>query len=190
MAKTGTLAFTSHSPEAEGYRVFQSLGGAAAKAILTTKSGSVLLPKVAPCVKADYALSAYMGSVGWQSDPIGPVSFMSPPSATQACTDAPQLTFGVQKLKKKVKALKKTKWKAKVKFLADGMGNAHVVLSRKKKVLVALDKPLPAGRRNVTVKLEIPKKLRKAGKFLVTVTGSAPLGKARSKSTLALEVKK
>ena len=36
----------------------------------------------------------------------------------------------------------------------------------------------------------IPKKLRKAGKFIVTVTGSAPLGKARSKSTLILEVKK
>ena len=55
---------------------------------------------------------------------------MAPPSATQACTDAPQLTFGVQKLKKKVKALKKKKWKVSVRFLADGMGNAHVVLSQ------------------------------------------------------------
>ena len=77
-----------------------------------------------------------------------------------------------------------------MRFLADGMGNAHVVLSRKKKVVVAADKPLAADRRNVTVKLTIPKKLRKAGKFTVTVTGSAPLGKARSKSTLTLEVKK
>ena len=42
----------------------------------------------------------------------------------------------------------------------------------------------------MTVTLTIPKKLRKAGKFTVTVTGSAPLGKARSKSTLTLEVKK
>jgi hypothetical protein len=188
--KTGTLAFTTNSPEAEGYRVFASLAGAPAKAIMTTKTGSAVLPKVAPCVQADYSLSAFMGAVGWQSDPIGPVSFMAPPSATQACTDAPQLTFGVQKLKKKVKALKKKKWKVSVSFLADGMGNAHVVLSRKKKVIVAGDKPLAVGRRNVTMKLLIPKKLRKAGKFLVTVTGSAPLGKARSKSTLVLEVKK
>ena len=116
---------------------------------MTTKTGSVLLPKVAPCVKADYTLSAFMTGVGWQSDPIGPVSFMSPPSDTQACTDAPQLTFGVQKLKKKLKALKKKKWNVSVSFLADGMGNAHVVLSRKKKVVVAVDKPL-APRRAVT----------------------------------------
>ena len=190
VAKTGALSFTTNSPDAEGYRVFASLAGAPAKAIMTTKTGSAVLPKVAPCVKADYTLSAFMTSVGWQSDPIGPVSFMAPPSATQACTDAPQLTFGVQKLKKKIKALKKKKWKVSVRFLADGMGNAHVVLSQKKKVVVAADKPLAAGRRNVTMKLLIPKKLRKAGKFLVTVTGSAPLGKARSKSTLVLEVKK
>ena len=32
-----------------------------------------------------------------------------------------------------------------MRFLADGMGNAHVVLSRKKKVVVAVDKPLAAG---------------------------------------------
>ena len=115
---------------------------------------------------------------------------MAPPSATQTCSDAPQLTFGVQKLKKKLKALKKKKWNVSLTFLADGMGSAHVVLSQKKKVVVAADKPLAPGRRNVTMKLLIPKKLRKAGKFLVTVTGSAPLGKARSKSTLVLEVKK
>ena len=165
VAKTGALSFTTNSPDAEGYRVFASLAGAPAKAIMTTKTGSAVLPKVAPCVKADYTLSAFMTSVGWQSDPIGPVSFMAPPSATQACTDAPQLTFGVQKLKKKIKALKKKKWKVSVRFLADGMGNAHVVLSQKKKVVVAADKPLAAGRRNVTMKLLIPKKLRKAGKF-------------------------
>ena len=70
------------------------------------------------------------------------------------------------------------------------MGTAHVVLSRKSKKLVTADKPLGAARRNVSVTLTIPKKLRKAGKFTVTVTGSAPLGKARSKSTLTLEVKK
>ena len=189
-AKTGTLSFTTNSPDAEGYRIFASLAGAPAQPLMTTKTGSALLPKVAPCVKADYTLSAFMTGVGWQSDPIGPVSFMAPPSATQACTDAPQLTFGVQKLKKKLKALKKKKWNVSLTFLADGMGTAHVVLSQKKKVVVAADKPLAAGRRNVTMKLLIPKKLRKAGKFLVTVTGSAPLGKARSKSTLVLEVKK
>ena len=76
-----------------------------------------------------------------------------------------------------------------VRFLGDGMGTAHVVLSRGKKVITTADKPLAAGRRNVSVTLTIPKNLRKAGKFTVTVTGSAPLGKARSKSTLTLEVK-
>ena len=114
---------------------------------------------------------------------------MKPPSANQACTDAPQLTFGVRKLSKKIGALRKKKWRVKVRFLADGMGNAHVVLSRKGKKLVTADKLLAAVRREVTMTLTLPKKLRKPGKFTVTVTGSAPLGKARSKSTLTLEVK-
>ena len=71
------------------------------------------------------------------------------------------------------------------------MGTAHVVLSRARaRSSSTADKPLAAARRNVSVTLTLPKKLRKAGKFLVTVTGSAPLGKARSKSTLVLEVKK
>jgi hypothetical protein len=115
---------------------------------------------------------------------------MTPPSANQACTDAPQVTFGVQKLKKKINPLRRKKWRVTVRFLADGMGTAHIVLSRKAKQLVVIDKPLGPDRRETDVVLTIPKKLRKAGKFTVTVTGSAPIGKARSKSTLTLEVKK
>jgi hypothetical protein len=77
-----------------------------------------------------------------------------------------------------------------VRFLGDGMGTAHVVLSRKSKMILTVDRALGADRKEVSVTLTIPKKLRKPGKFTVTVTGSAPLGKARSKSTLTLEVKK
>jgi hypothetical protein len=95
----------------------------------------------------------------------------------------------VRKLEKKLNPLRKKKWRVKVRFLADGMGAAHIVLSRKGKKLVTADKPLAAVRREVTMTLTLPKKVRKAGKFTVTVTGSAPLGKARSKSTLTLEVK-
>jgi hypothetical protein len=70
------------------------------------------------------------------------------------------------------------------------MGIAHVVLSRKQKQLATADKPLGAARRNVSVPLTIPRNLRRSGTFTVTVTGTAPIGKARSKSTLTLEVKK
>jgi hypothetical protein len=190
ITKTHTLAFTANAPDAEGYRVFQSIAGAPATVILTTKASGVALPKVAPCVSVAYSLAAFHTGVGWQSDPVGPVGVMDPPSATQACTDAPQVTLGVRKLKKKLHPLKKKKWHVGIRFLADGMGNATVVLSRKGKKLVTAVKPLAATRRNVTVTLTIPKKLRKAGKFTVTVTGTAPLGKARSKSTLTLEVTK
>ncbi len=189
VSKTGTIAFNAHAPEADGYRVFASLAGAPAKLVMTTKVSGAALPKVAPCVKADYTLAGFNSAVGWQSDPLGPVSVMQPPSASQACTDAPQLTFGVQKLSRKLKALRAKKWRVKVKFLADGMGTAHLVLSRKGKKLLSVDKPLGPVRREVSIALTIPKKLRKAGKFTVTVTGSAPIGKARSKSTLTLEVK-
>jgi hypothetical protein len=190
ISKTGTLAFTTHAPEAEGYRVWASLAGAAAKLVMVTKSSGVALPKVPACVKADYTLAGFHSGLGWQSDPIGPASLMLPPSANQACTDAPQVTLLAQKLKKKVKALRKKKWRFPVRFLSDGMGTAHVVLSRKQKKLATIDKPLGASRRDVSVTLTIPKNLRKAGKFTVTVTGGAPIGKARSKSTLTLEVKK
>jgi hypothetical protein len=190
ITKTHTLAFTANAPDAEGYRVFQSIAGAPATVILTTKASGVALPKVAPCVSIAYSLAGFHTGVGWQSDPVGPVSVTDPPSATQACTDAPQVTLGVKKLRKKLHPLKKKKWHVGIRFLADGMGNATVVLSRKGKKLVTAVKPLAATRRNVTVTLTIPKKLRKAGKFTVTVTGTAPLGKARSKSTLTLEVTK
>jgi hypothetical protein len=115
---------------------------------------------------------------------------MAPPSDNQACTDAPQVTLLAEKLRKTLTALRKKKWRVSVRFLADGMGTAHVVLSRKGKKLVTADKPLGAERRNVSVALTIPKNLRRGGKFTVTVTGSAPIGNARSKSTLTLEVKK
>jgi hypothetical protein len=190
ISKSHVLSFTTHAPEAEGYRVFASIAGAPAKAVMTTKTSGVALPKVAACVSVAYALAAFHSGAGWQSDPVGPVSFMAPPSDTQACTDAPQVTLGVQRLRKKLHLIKKKKWHVPIHFLADGMGTAHVVLSRRGKKVLAADKPLGAARRNVTVTLTIPKKLRKAGKFTVTVTGSAPLGKARSKSTLTLEVTK
>jgi hypothetical protein len=190
ISKTNTISFTTHAPDAEGYHLLMSLAGAPAKLVVTTKTATVPMPKVTPCVKADFTVTGYANSVGWESDPVGPAGFMAPPSATQACTDAPQVTLGVRKLKKKLNPLRKKKWNVPIRFLADGMGTAHVVLSRKGKKLVTVDKPLGATRRNVTVVVAIPKKLRKAGKFLVTVTGSAPLGKALSKSSLTLEVKK
>ncbi len=190
LGKTGLLSFTPHSPEADGYRVFASLAGAPAKLVLSTAKSGVPLPKVAPCIKADYTLSAFKTSIGWQSDPIGPVSFMAAPSADQSCTDAPQVTLGVQKLKKKLKPLRRKKWRFPVRFLSDGMGTARVVLSRKSKRLAVVDKPLGSARRTVGVSLTIPKALRKPGTFTITVTARAPLGKAKTKSTLTLEVKK
>ena len=190
ITKTNTISFATHAPQADGYRLFASLAGAPAKLIATTKVSGIALPSVPPCVEADYTLSAFDTAVGWQSDPIGPAGYMAPPSATQACTDAPQVTLGVQKLQKKLGALTKKKWRVAIHFLGDGMGTAHVVLSRKSKKILTVDKPLGAVRKEVSVTLTIPKTLRKPGKFTVTVTGSAPLGKARSKSTLTLEVKK
>ena len=110
IAKTRTLAFTSHAPDAEGYRVFASLAGAPAKADHDDEDER-RRPAEGRALRRGrlHALRLPTG-VGWQSDPVGPVSFMAPPSATQACTDAPQVTLRVQKLKKKLKALKKKKW--------------------------------------------------------------------------------
>ena len=190
LSKSGALAFTPHSPEADGYRVFQTLPGAPAKLLLETKATTVTLPKIPACIASVYTVSAFQAGLGWQTDPIGPVTLQLPPSADQACTDAPQVTLGVQKLTKRIAPLRRKKWRVPVRFLSDGMGIAHVVLSRKQKQLATADKPLGAARRNVSVPLTIPKNLRRSGTFTVTVTGTAPIGKARSKSTLTLEVKK
>ena len=113
---------------------------------------------------------------------------MTPPSADQACTDAPQVTLGVQKLKKKINPLSRRSGASRCASWPTAWGRARRALAQGQDL--APDKPLGAARRNVSVTLTIPKKLRKPGKFTVTVTGNAPVGKARSKSTLTLEVKK
>ena len=158
ITKTHTLAFTPHAPDAEGYRVFASIAGAPAKLILTTKASGVALPKVAPASRSPTRSPASTSGVGWQSDPIGPVSFMAPPSGTQACTDAPQVTLGVQKLKKKLDALEKKKWR-----VADPLpGRRHGHCARR--ALARQEgrdrgrQAARATRRNVTVTLTIPKK--------------------------------
>ena len=188
-----SISWITHSPDAEGYQVLVSLAGAPAKELLTTKAASVPLPKVAACVQADYSVVGYQNGIGWHTAPLGPISAVTAPSDTQACTDAPQVTLLSQKIKKKLKPLSKKKWRIPVRFLADGMGNAHVVLSRKKKILVAVDKPLAATRRNVSVTVTIPKKLRPyfAGKktpVLLTIVGKDNVGHTSSlKQALTLK---
>ena len=129
--------------------------------------------------------------VGWQSDPIGPVSFMAPPSATQACTDAPAGDVRRAEAEEEGQARSRRRSGASRCASWPTAWAPRTSCSRARRSIVAASTSRSAAaRRNVTVTLQIPKKLRKAGKFLVTVTGSAPLGKARSKSTLILEVKK
>ena len=78
------------SPDAEGYRVFLSIAGAPAKAVLTTKAAERPAAEGRGLRQGRlHALRHTPTRIGWQSDPIGPVTLHGAAVRTQACTDAP-----------------------------------------------------------------------------------------------------
>ena len=143
ITKTHTLAFTANAPDAEGYRVFQSIAGAPATLILTTKASGVALPKVAPCVAVAYALAGFHNGVGWQSDPIGPVSVMAPPSRHAGLHRCPTGHAGRDRSSRRscMRSRRRSGMSASASW-PTAWAHATVVLSRKGKKLVTAVKPL------------------------------------------------
>ncbi len=190
----GSLAFTSRSPDADGYRVFRSVNGAPVEAVVDATGTSGVAPPPPPsCVPVTYTVQAFETALGWLSLPIGPVAFTKQPSATQLCTDAPKIKVG-KALKVKLKALKKSKWKVNVTVQPQGAGTLLAKLfpkkiTKKTKPFVTVTRPVLAPTK-VKIALILPKGARKAGTYTIRFETKAPVGKASRSATVKLEVLK
>jgi len=84
---------------------------------------------VAACVKADYWLTGYSASAGGER-PDRPGQLHGRAVRDAGLHRRSAVTLGAHKLKKKVKALTKKKWRVIVRFLGDGMGTRTSCLAQ------------------------------------------------------------
>lgn len=204
---SGLLSFTSQSPNAEGYRVIQTLGDAVAP-ILTTKATShIALPAVALCTPTSYQVQAFQSIVGWTSPLTPAVAFLRQPSATQRCTDAPSLTSAKIVIVKQ-KSLTKAKGSFSFVVQTNGLGSLTASATTKganKPVAEGTFTLATSGSIKVTLKLDPKLKLqfkqpkKKKGKkrrppavahISVKLVAAAPSGKATTSITVPVEVRK
>ena len=200
-ATTGQLSFTSNSPFAEGYNIYQSIAGAPATLVLTTHTTShVVVPPVALCTPVTYDVSAYASAVGWTSPPTAPVAFLRQPSATQKCTDAPSLAHGTKAVQLKAAGLKKHKGVFSFVVQANGMGSVIATATTKgvkKPIGTATVSAAKAGSLKITLKLDLKSKLtyklvkgRQIARVSVKLVAAAPTGSSKTSITVPVEVRK
>ena len=193
---TGILSFTSRSPDAPGYRVFQSIGGAAPQPVLDTTATSGLKPPAPVCVPVAFTVVAVNAGLGWTSAASPAVTYTRPASATQACSDAPAMSAAA-KLRFSRKALRRAKWHLTVPLRSSGIGTVKATLLRATRkghktrykalanVTVKLTKP-----GSQKLRLTLPKAAHGKGHYLLRLETTAPDGKGRKTTTLKLEVRR
>jgi hypothetical protein len=190
----GVLSFPSRSPDAEGYRILRSVGGAAPEVVLETTQTTGLRPPAPVCTPVAFTVAAQNSAVGWTSDPSPPVSWTRPASATQGCGDAPRLTAR-RKLRLRIAKLRRAGWKAVVPLRSSGIGSVRASLVREprkgrktaKRPLAIAQLALPKpGARKLAVRL--PRTARQPGRFLLRLVATSPDGRGRATTTLKLEV--
>ena len=192
-ATSGAFGFTSQSPDALAYRILRSVNGAAQEMVSDgTKTAGI--PTTNPvCVPVTYTVIALHSGVGWVSDAPATVSFLKPPSATQGCADAPELT-PTKRLRFSLRALRKAKWRVTLPVRSSGIGSVDVALKatgRKAPATPLATQTLKvAGAGPLNLKLALSSKARKRGRYRVELVTTAPDGKTHATTTLTLEVRK
>ncbi len=192
---TGVLSFTSRSPDAAGYRVLRSIGGAAPEVVLDTTATSGLKPDAPVCVPVTFTVVAVNAALGWTSAAAPPVPYMRPASATQGCGDAPAMS-ATKKLRFSRKALRKAKWRLTLPLRSSGIGTVKATLLRatrkgrktRYKTLANVAAPLtkPGSQK---LRLTLPRSARGRGRYVLRLVTTAPDGKGRKTTTLKLEVR-
>ena len=193
---TGVLSFTSRSPDAPGYRVLRSIGGAAPEPVLDTTATSGLKPAAPVCVPVAFTVIAVNTGLGWASAPSPAVTYTRPASASQACADAPAMSAAA-KLRFSRKALRKAKWHLTLSLRSSGIGTVKATLLRatrkghktryKTLAAVAANLTKPGGQK---LRLTLPKAARGRGHYLLRLVTTAPDGKGHKTTTLKLEVRR
>ena len=192
---TGVLSFTSRSPDAPGFRVLRSVGGAAPQPVLDTTATSGLKPVAPVCVPVSFTVIAVNAGLGWTSAASPAVAYTRPASATQACGDAPAMSAAA-KLRFSRKALRKAKWHLTVPLRSSGIGTVKATLLRatrrghktRYKALANVTAKL-AKPGSQKLRLTLPRSARRRGHYLLRLDTTAPDGKGRKTTTLKLEVK-
>jgi hypothetical protein len=203
----GILGFSSQSPNAEGYRVVQTVGDAATALLVTRATVGVVLPPVAICTPVSYQVQAFQSAVGWTSPLTAAVPFLRQPSATQRCTDPPTLTHSRSVIVKR-KNLIKAKGSISFNVQTNGVGAATATATTRgatKPVATAVVPLAKPGTVKVTLQLDPKVKLqykqprKKKGKkkrppavarLTVTLVAAAPSGNATTSITVPVEVRK
>jgi hypothetical protein len=198
---TGLLTFSSHSPSAEAYSIYQSIGGAPVTLAVTTKTTArVAVPPVALCQPVSYSVVAFQTAVGWTSPVSAAVPFLRQPSATQKCTDAPSLMHGSKSVLVKTANLKKHKGVISFIVQANGMGAITATASTKgtkKPIGTAAITAKKAGSLRITITLSLKAKLlyktvkgRQIARVSVKLVAAAPSGSSKTSITVPVEVRK
>lgn len=192
---TGILSFTTRSPDAQGYRVLRSIGGAVPEVVLESSASTGLQPAAPICVPVVFTVVATNSGVGWTSAPSPPVAYTRPASATQQCGDAPALT-AAGTLRFHRRALRRAKWHATVKLRSSGIGTVQGTLMRagrkgRRTSTRALSKMSATLTRpgSQSLRLTLPRAARRPGRYLLRLVTMAPDGKGRRTTTLKLEVR-
>jgi len=200
---TGILGFTSQSPDAHRYQVLMSVGGAAPVTALTTSATSDLHPKAPVCKQVTFTVVAVDSAVPWTSDPSAAVSYLRPPSATQSCSEAPEVAAAAV-LHRSLRRLRRSHWIAAVSLKMNGIGGLQATLERGR----ATPRSRKHGRRRTqsgakplaTVSLQvvragahvlhirIPVAARAPGTYSLRLTTTSPNGKDHRKVTTELEI--
>jgi hypothetical protein len=189
-AANGTLSFTSRSPDAQRYRLLESVNGASARTVLETSATSGLRPNTDVCVPVSFNVVAVNDPVGWTSDPSATVSYMKPPSPTQRCDQAPPITTQ-QSSQRSLRRLRRSGWRTTIVFTTRGIGTVVVHLHKrhlKGELWAWATRIGHAGR--VNVPLHVPMQARKRGSYVLTVVTTSPDGKRHATTNLTLEIVK
>ena len=183
------LTFTSRSPDAQGFRLVRSLAGAA-PAVVAQAGGAAGFRLNAPtCVPATFTVVAFNATVGWTSDAPPPVAWVARPSKTQACADPPRLRAASTRLRLRLKALRRAKWKVGLRVRSSGIGSLQASLLGKRKALATVKRAITRPG-SASVRLLLPKAVRRAGTYRVRLTSTAPDGKKKASTTITLEVRR
>lgn len=192
---TGVLSFTPRSPDATGFRILRSIGGAAPEAVLDTTQTMNIKAPAPVCAPVTFTAVALNPQVGWVSAPSAPVAWTRPPSATQLCSDAPLLK-ATGRLTFSRRALRRAKWRVTVEVRASGIGTIQGTLTRAaRRGRKTSKKPLAKVSAGIArpgtqkLRLTLPRAAQRRGRYVLRLVTTAPDGKSRRATTLKLEVR-
>jgi hypothetical protein len=187
----GVLSWTSRSPGASRFRVLRAVGDGPFEVAGETVATSLALTTPL-CTPIRATVVAVHDGVRWTSDQPAAASYTAQPSATQRCGDPAGIAFKERKLKRRLRTVRKAKWRINVELTPSGLGKLDATLQRGKKKVERLSTTAAQLKPGapVVLRFTLPKGKRRHGRFAVVLVVSSPDGTRRTTTTVPLEVLK